>query len=107
VGLYVNVKCLRLQLAERWAVNARHSARRCQMVQVACQFSELSACHILLALNFFHDFIVMVLFQHFSHFFIFFFHVLKVLLARVKVMLVFAAVITAVPRALSTNTYYF
>ena len=99
MGLNVNVKCLRLQLAERWAIHARHSARRCQMVQVARQFSKLSACQILLALNFFHDFIIMMLFQHFSHFFILFFHVLKVLLPRIKVMLVFSAVVTAVPKA--------
>ena len=107
MGLNVNVKCLGLQLAVRWVVHPRYSACRCQMVQVTRQFSELSACHILLALNLFHNFIIMMLFQHFSDFLIFLLHMMKVLLARVEVMLVLAAVITTVPKVLLQVTYYF
>lgn len=63
------------------------------MVQIARQLSELSASHILLLLDFLHESVFIMLFQHFSHVLIFFLHMLEVLLARVKVMFVFAAVI--------------
>ena len=76
-------------------------------MQVGGQLCELCASALLLTLLLFATDLAIVFIEVSAHLVILGLHVLKVLLARVKVILVFAAVITAVPRALSNNTYYF
>mgnify|MGYP007043471212 CR=1 FL=1 len=96
--LYVNIESLGFELGVGRIVDAGHSPRRRQVVQIAGQLSKFSPRALLLPLRLLLLDLLVVLVQLASNLVIFRLHVLQILLARIEIVLILARVESAVAK---------
>ena len=92
---YVDIKGLWLELRIWWIINARNSSSAAKVVQVSCQFCEFRPSTLLLKILFVSHSLLEMCVEQFSDLLVLLFHMVEVLLASVKIVLVFSAVVAS------------
>lgn len=94
--LYINIKCLWLQLWVRRIIDARYCVSGCKMMKIWSKFMEFCSCCLLLQFWLFECGFPWEILQLLTYLLILLLNVLQVALSSVEIMLVLPTIISAV-----------
>jgi len=92
---YIDIEGLWLKLRIWWIINAGNGSSAAKMVQVGCQFCEFRPSTLLLKILFVSHSLLEMRVEQFSNLLVLLLHMVEVLLASIKVVLVFSAVVAS------------